>query len=445
MAVEWAKEMSELVGERFITEKRVKEKLSKDYYWYSPVLEAKLKEKVAEGIVAAASEEEVAAVLSFAYRNRIPVTVRGAGTGNYGQAVPLSGGIVLDVSGLDAIREIGNGYARVQCGVKMGLIEKEARKHGQELRIYPSTYMVATVGGFVSGGSGGIGSITWGNLWDGNVLEATVYTLEEQPRKLVVSGGELLDYIHSYGTTGVLTELVIPLAPAKEWQQNVVHFDTLEEATLFAERLSKDESVGKRLVSVMEWPIPQFFKPLIKVLEPGAAAVLLEIEESASPALQEVAQQAGGRCGHRIEASSYKKSISLSDFTWNHTTLWAIKTDPTLTYLQAGLSATGFMQQLDRIKTRFGSEVLIHQEWMKARGTIAPAILPIIRYTTEERLNEIIGYFESIGVPVSNPHTWVLDDGGRGEIDGMRLRKRSNDPRQLLNPGKIVVSDADAS
>ncbi|TBL70749.1 FAD-binding oxidoreductase [Paenibacillus thalictri] len=433
----WLGEMESLIGERFITSEAEREKLSKDYFWYSPVLDRKLKDKVADGIAAVKSEEDVRAVLAFAYKNNVPVTARGAGTGNYGQAVPLEKGIVLDLSGLDTILEIGDGYARVQAGVKLGTIEKTARAQGQELRIYPSTYMVATAGGFVCGGSGGIGSITWGTLWDGNVLEATVYTLEDQPRKLVISGEELARYIHNYGTTGVVTELKIPLAPRQDWLQTVYHFDTLEQAARFAEAVSKDDSVLKRLVSVMEWPIPAYFTPLKKVLEKDAAAVLLETVDGTIPALNGLAEPFGGRLGHTIEAASYKKGVSLSDFTWNHTTLWGLKSDPTITYIQASFSGTEYMEQINTIKEKFGDEVIIHLEWMKARGRIAPGSIPIIRFTTEERLNEIIQFFEATGVPVSNPHTWLLDDGGKGRADAMRLSKMSNDPRNLLNPGKI--------
>lgn len=140
MAVEWEKEMIGLLGEaRLLLDTESKERLSKDYYWYSPVLERQLKEKIADGIVIPKDEREVSAVLSFAYRHRIPVTVRGAGTGNYGQAVPLEGGIVMDMSQLDEILEVGDGYVRVQCGVRLGSLEKHLRERGQELRIYPST------------------------------------------------------------------------------------------------------------------------------------------------------------------------------------------------------------------------------------------------------------------------------------------------------------------
>src|SRR5580698_5275964 len=61
---------------------------SRDFYWYSPILKRELEAVTADLIVTPRSETEVAAILAAAYRLEIPVTPRGAGTGNYGQAIP---------------------------------------------------------------------------------------------------------------------------------------------------------------------------------------------------------------------------------------------------------------------------------------------------------------------------------------------------------------------
>jgi FAD/FMN-containing dehydrogenase len=436
----WDKESIQLLGEEIIVfDIETREKLSKDYYWYSPVLDNRLKgNKPADGVAFPRNEDEVAAVLAFGYRYRIPVTVRGAGTGNYGQAVPLQKGIVMDLSRMDQILEIGSGFARVQSGVRLGVLDKTAREAGQELRIYPSTYVKATVGGFVSGGSGGIGSITYGNLWDGNVLEAVIYTMEETPRRLAVSGKELYDYIHNYGTTGIMTEVKIPLAPRTEWLQLIAQFPSFEQSMRFGEALAKDGAIHKKLISPMEWPVPSYFTPLAKAIEPEMAAVMLEIASGQLPQVEELARSYGGHIGHSIEPEKYRKTIGVSDFTWNHTTLWAMKTDASLTYLQAGFSPADYIQQMKTIKEQFGDEVLFHFEWVRSGGKVTPNCLPLVFYKSEQRLYEIIGFCESIGVKIFDPHTWVLDNGGRGEVGSMERRKRLNDPQGLLNPGKII-------
>ncbi|MEK8128781.1 FAD-binding oxidoreductase [Paenibacillus filicis] len=438
MSLTWrAGAEADLDGVLLYTDEETLEKLSKDFYWYSPVLDKRLKDKKADAVIAPKNEREVEEVLAFAYRHRIPVTARGAGTGNYGQSIPLQGGIVLDLSRLDRIVEIGDGYARVQCGVKLGVLEKTAREQGQELRIYPSTYAKATVGGFVSGGSGGVGSITWGSLWDGNVLSAVVYSLEEQPQRLEISGEALVDYIHNYGTTGIMTEVTIPLAAKTAWTQVVVQFDEFEGALQFGEALSLDDSVPKRLVTPIEWPLPSFFKPLQKVLSPNKHVVFTEVAEGSLTQLSEIAASFKGEVGHIIGPEMYRKTIGLSDFTWNHTTLWALKADSAYTYLQAGFEPGRYLEQLRTLKAMFGDELLMHFEWIRSGGQLLPNALPVVRFTTEERLYHIIATCRSIGVEIYDPHTWMLDNGGRGAVVSMQLRKQANDPLSLLNPGKI--------
>jgi len=130
----------------------------------------------------------------------------------------------------------------------------------------------------------------------------------------------------------------------------------------------------------------------------------------------------------------------LSDYTWNHTTLWAMKADPTWTYIQAGFSATRCMEQFELLRAKFGKEILFHLEFIKnGAGEIFPAAIPLVYFTTEERLNELIAYCREIGVGIANPHVNYLEDGGRFRTDNIQLEaKRKYDPRGLLNPGKMM-------
>jgi FAD/FMN-containing dehydrogenase len=64
--------------------------------------------------------------------------------------------------------------------------------------------------------------------------------------------------------------------------------------------------------------------------------------------------------------------------------------------------------------------------------------LQLVRYTTEERLNEIIRYHEEQGAFIANPHTYILEDGGRKTIDVEQVQfKEQVDPYGLMNPGKM--------
>ena len=72
---------------------------SRDFFWYSPLLKETLGDKSADLVVCPHDEADVIRVARAAARFHVPVTPRGGGTGNYGQAVPLDGGVVLDMIG----------------------------------------------------------------------------------------------------------------------------------------------------------------------------------------------------------------------------------------------------------------------------------------------------------------------------------------------------------
>ena len=66
----------------------------------------------------------------------------------------------------------------------------------------------------------------------------------------------------------------------------------------------------------------------------------------------------------------------------------------------------------------FPDEVLPHTEFIRFAGRITCSALPIVRYTTEERLNEIIALHEKNGVFIANPHVYTLEDGTRHKSTG---------------------------
>jgi FAD/FMN-containing dehydrogenase len=86
----------------------------------------------------------------------------------------------------------------------------------------------------------------------------------------------------------------------------------------------------------------------------------------------------------------------------------------------------------------FGDEVMMHLEFMRVAGNVIPAALQLVQYTTEERLNQIMRYHEEHGIFIANPHTYIIEDGGRKVIDPEQMNfKQMVDPYMLLNPGKI--------
>ena len=420
----------------FITDAPQLTKLSLDYYYFSPILEARLKDKRANLAVRPVTEAEIIQVAQVCVELKIPLTVRGAGTGNYGQCIPLKGGIVLDLSKMNQIKSLKPGIACVEPGVKMAAFDKQAREIGWELRMAPSTYRTATIGGFVSGGSVGMGSINYGQIKDrGNLRQVRLVTMEERPKVIELIGDDVQKVIHGYGTTGIVTELEIALAPAYPWQEIIVVFDDFMTAARFGQALSDSDGIVKKLVSIHGAPIPSYFIPLQAYLPLGKHCALLMVAEYDVAPLQDLVAEYGGRITYSKTAAEAAKGTSLLEFTWNHTTLHARNIDPSFTYLQTFYFT---LERVAQMHQHFGDEIAIHLEFLKAGGKAVPAGLQLFRFTTPERLREIIEYHEAKGAFIANPHVYTIEDGGDKQIDAEKVAfKRQIDPYGLLNPGKM--------
>ena len=90
---------------------------SRDFFWFSPILKEALEDKRAEIIAVPRNKADVMRIAAACARHRVPLTVRGGGTGNYGQAVPLAGGVVLDMGKLDQVIWHKAGAGRFAAGV----------------------------------------------------------------------------------------------------------------------------------------------------------------------------------------------------------------------------------------------------------------------------------------------------------------------------------------
>lgn len=414
-------------------------KLSQDYYTFSPILQAQLVDKVGDLVVRPANEAEVIRVAAACAQQRIPLTVRGAGTGNYGQAVPLAGGVILDLSRMNQVRWIQPGRACVEPGAKLAAIDKATRPSGWELRMAPSTYRTATIGGFIAGGSGGIGSILYGQLRDrGNLHALRVVTMEESPRVIELRGDAVQQVNHAYGTNGIITELEIPLAPAYPWTDCIVTFPDFMTAARFGQALGDADGIIKKLISVHAWPIPSYFTALQSFLPSGQAAALVMIAEGCLEPFHELVREWNGTVTYDPSATDANRKAPLIEFTWNHTTLHARSVDPSLTYLQTLFPYDPELKLVEQLYHHFGDEVMMHLEFLRSQGRVVPAALQVVRYTTPARLHEIIQYHEAAGAFIANPHTYILEDGGRKQIDPEQVAfKAAVDPHGLLNPGKM--------
>jgi FAD/FMN-containing dehydrogenase len=418
---------------------------SQDYAWFSNVLEEELKGAVAEIVVWPTNVDQLRATLASAYTLQVPVTVRGGGTGNYGQCVPLRGGLVVAMERLTGILSIEPGQARVQAGVRFVDLDQAALPTGQEICIYPSTYLTATIAGFVAGGSGGVGSCTHGTLVDDNVLGATVMSLTGEPFMETVRGDEMRRYMHAYGTTGILVDVTVPLTARTVWEQAVISFPSIEACHAFCLELLTRPDLEKRLISSAEPEVVRYFTRSRLPFDTTRSAAMLMYREGRQRQIMDLAEPLGGRLDIVLAAEAKTR---ITDFTWNHTTLWAKKANRrALTYLQCGFAIERFPEQLAAIRKVYpASEFAVHGEYFHNNGAPFLASLPIVAYHGREALDRLVEFLESIEVFVANPHRYVLEQGSRVDnIEELLETKRRMDPAGLLNPGKLGAWDSHAA
>lgn len=418
-------------------------RLSQDFSWFSPVLKRQLAGKVADAVVRPHNEDEVKRLVSLCATLRIPLTVRGTGTGNYGQSVPLHGGVVVDMTGYNQFLWAREGAARAQAGIRLAELEKEARAAcGMELRCVPSTYRSATLGGLFGGGFGGIGSVNYGPLAArGNVLGIKAITIEEEPKLVELRGAEALAMHHLWGTNGLVLEIELALAPAVDWQEQLVVFESFDGALDFGQAVAAGPGIVKREVAFFSAAVCEHLRPLAEHLPPGCHAVLLALAPASEAAMLELAAQFGGRVTYRREAQEIAHTRhTLLEYTWNHTTLVAFKVDKDITYLQSAFTAGQHLEQVRRMEKLLGNEVLMHAEFIRTmEGQVTCSALQIVKFSTEERLQEIMRIYRENGVRINDPHVSIVEDGkAGGELAQPVLdMKKRFDPLGLLNPGKV--------
>lgn len=316
----------------------------------------------------------------------------------------------------------------------------------QEVRFHPSTRRIGSIGGFVAGGSGGVGSAAWGGLRDhGNVLGARVVTMEAEPRVIELRGVETQKIIHAYGTNGIITEVEMPLVPAYPWVDLIIGFDDFMSAARFAHTLTSQDGLIKKLVTVVADPIGQkYFKPLQPYLPAGKHLVLTMIAEHAMEAFEGLLAAWPGQILYRCAGDQPNGDIPpLYEFSWNHTTLQTLKVRKSVTYMQTLFPPPHHLALVEKMMGMFSpDEIDMHLEFVRFDGQVTCFGLQMVEYRSDERLQEIMDIHEANGCPMFNPHTITLEEGGMKQVDEAQLAfKREADPKGLLNPGKMLAWD----
>ena len=179
----------------------------------------------------------------------------------------------------------------------------------------------------------------------------------------------------------------------------------------------------KKLVTPLAWPIPTYFKGMEQYFPTGRATVIAMVSDHSIEAFLSLAAAHNGEITPRRPTDKSMGARPLYELTWNHTTLHALNVDRDITYLQALYPAFGLLEKIAEIDALFSPDELIqHFEFTRYAGLPTASGLAMIKYTTDERLNEIMEIHRRHGV--LHRRSAYLDAGGQRRLQ--ERGRRSN-------------------
>ena len=208
-----------------------------DLYIYGS--DSSVHESAAEVVVRPKTVEHVQKIMQYANLRKIQVIPRGAGSGMSGHAVPLGGGIVMDLKGMNTVLEIRpeDTYCKVEPGVVDDDLNRALKPYGVFWPAAPASSRIATIGGEIANNASGIRSVKYGATRDSvlgmKVVLANGDLVNLGSNTCVEASGYQIDrfIVGSEGTLGIIVEATLKVVPLPKLRcLGIANFNKLEEA-----------------------------------------------------------------------------------------------------------------------------------------------------------------------------------------------------------------------
>lgn len=194
-------------------------------------------------VIEVQTPDDILAAARVCSEGSIPMVVRGEGTGYTAGSYNFSSGVVLDTVQMNRVVDLdaSKGTMTVQSGITVEDAREVALTAGWDLRHYPTAASVrsATIGGFLQVADYGLGSIRYGRTTDiGNIVNMEVVPIVDSPTRVQLDGADdrdaLLGCLRTLGTSAIVSEVTLALAPSQFWVDAGITFPTFAQALEFS-------------------------------------------------------------------------------------------------------------------------------------------------------------------------------------------------------------------
>jgi glycolate oxidase len=447
-----------------VGEENVRDNIADRYVYGS---DSSVHEAMPQVIVRPQNIEQVQELMRYANSEIIPIIPRGSGSGMCGQVVPIQGGIILDMKGMNRILEINpqDGYCRVEPGVVDDDLNKALKPYGVFYPPTPASSVVATIGGEIANNASGGRSVKYGAARDAILAVKVVLTngelLSFGSTTRVAASGYALErlMVGSEGTLAVIVEACLRFVPIPKLRcLGTSKFNTLTEA---------GDAISDIMGSGCQPSMLELIDKIAIIAANKAANLgLPEVEaillfEADGMAKEMIDAEMG-----KIEAICKKHNgfgMEMSYDEKERTRIWAgrAKLFPALSKYDERLSSTSLADDMAVPFSKMAATADKIHEVAEKHGLVMTAYghcgagcmhTKILMDTDKdfqweaarEAVAEIYDFVRSVGGTTSAEHGIGLSKAAafkkekQATLELMRAIKKVFDPNNILNPGKLM-------
>lgn len=414
-------------------------------------------------VVFAKTAEEIQKLLQLAHAQNIPIVTRGSGTGLSGGSLPVKNCVVLCTVKMDRIIELdaANLTLTAEPGVTTIQIAEAATVSGLFYPPDPGSMKISTIGGNVAENSGGLRGLKYGVTRDYVMGLEVVLPSGELAwfgSKCVkdVAGYSMKDvFVGSEGTLGIITKVLLKLLPQPAGKKTLLAlFDSMEDAARTVSAIIAAKIIPCTLEFLDQMTL-QCVEDYVKIGLPTDVAAVLLIESDGHPAavadeaeaIERIAKENGARSvqvAQTADDAARLASARRAAFSaLARVAPTTILEDATVPRSELARMVEFCRQVAEKHKLKMG--IFGHM----GDGNLHPTFLTNEKDTeemhrVEAAMLEIFNYAISLGGTITGEHgvgmakkTFLPQQFNKASLDALRALKKTLDPANLLNPGKI--------